>query len=292
MSSVRASLAAVLLAATLASPALAAGPTFADREAARTLSGKGYEAFEAAQYRKAIELFRQAEARFHAPPHLLYVARAQFKLGELIEAAATFQRIVDEKLPPDAPGPFKEAQANARAELGEVDVLIPSVSIALQGEVPKGTIVAVDGRPLDANALAHPVRLDPGVHVITAQPPGRPTIERRVSLKLGGGDDTHVVMPLTARTPGWVVGAVISFVSSGLGTGAGVTGAVLAPRSSGSRATALQALEIGGFALAGAGLVSGVVLVAVRPGADPTPIKLTAWSLRAGVGTLTIAGRF
>lgn len=287
MRSVRACLTAVAIVATLASPALAAGPTFADREAARALSGKGYEAFEAGQYRKAIDLFRQAEARFHAPPHLLYIGRAQFKLGELMAAAATFRRILDEKLAADAPGPFREAQASARAEHDEVEVLIPSVTISPEGEIPQGTVFTVDGHPLDAAALARPVRLDPGVHVITAQPPGRPAVERRVSLKLGGGDDTRVHLPVVARTPGWVPGAAVSFVLSGLGVGAGVAGTVLYPGSTGGRATAMRALQVGGFALAGAGLVSGVVLVAVRPGADPTPVRVGV-----GVGTLTITGRF
>src|SRR5580692_3676583 len=108
--------AAVLAAAVFSSPAEAGG-SFADREAARTLSGKGYEQFEGKHYRRAIELFQQAEARFHAPPHLLYTARAQVKLGLFLEAKATFELVVAEKLAADAPPPFKEAQTSARAEL-------------------------------------------------------------------------------------------------------------------------------------------------------------------------------
>ena len=84
-------LAAAFAAATaLAGPARAGGST-ADRDAARALSGRGYEELEARHYHRAIALFQEAEAHFHAPTHLLYTARAQVKAGLLFEARATFQ---------------------------------------------------------------------------------------------------------------------------------------------------------------------------------------------------------
>src|SRR5262249_18271474 len=119
MRAARACLRAAVMAAViaLAPSAIAGGVSAADREAARGLAGHGYELFEAGQYERALDLFRQAEARYHAPPHLVYIARAQVKLGKLIEAEATYQQIIDEKQAADAPTPFREALLNARSEI-------------------------------------------------------------------------------------------------------------------------------------------------------------------------------
>ncbi len=78
--------AAVVTSLTMLAAPVLAGSSYADREAARTIAGKGYESFEAGDWRKAMDLFQEAEARFHAPPHLLYIARAQAKLELLLEA--------------------------------------------------------------------------------------------------------------------------------------------------------------------------------------------------------------
>ena len=63
-------------AVSFAGPAWAGGSA-ADREAARTLAGKGYEAFEAKEYRRAVDLFRQAEARFRRAAALSSIWRAR-----------------------------------------------------------------------------------------------------------------------------------------------------------------------------------------------------------------------
>src|SRR6185503_6188371 len=69
----------------------AAAATAADREAARALAKRGYELFEQRDYKTAIVCFRAAEEHVHAPPHLLYIARAQAKLGALVQAKAAYE---------------------------------------------------------------------------------------------------------------------------------------------------------------------------------------------------------
>src|SRR5579883_2443273 len=48
----------------------------------------------------------RAEALVHAPTHLLYIARTEAKLGQLVEASETYARIQHEALAPDAPKAF------------------------------------------------------------------------------------------------------------------------------------------------------------------------------------------
>ncbi len=106
-----------------ATPALAQQST-AEIEASKKIAAenanKAFEFFEAGKYEEAISGFKKAEAAFHAPKFLLYIARAQAKLGRTAEAKATYDSILAEQLPPYAPPEFFSAQASAKKEVGEL----------------------------------------------------------------------------------------------------------------------------------------------------------------------------
>ncbi len=272
----------------LAAPALA-GPSYADREAARASAGKGYESFEAGDWRKAIELFQQAEARFHAPPHLLYIARAQAKLDLLLEAKATYTRVIDEKLERDAPGPFKEAQVSAKSEVLDVEARTPSLVVTLSSAAPPGTSLSLDGGPLAPGDLGRPLTRNPGAHVIVAESPGGARVEREVILRAGGGAQRVTML---AERPS-VVPAVLAFVAGGMGIGVGTASAILL-RNASQGQTSLRAAEIGGFAVGGVGVGAGVVLLVLR-GRAPAVASARAepWvGLGVGPTTAFVRGAF
>ena len=283
--------AAVLAAAALAAPARAAG-SFADREAARTLSGQAYEQFEARRYRRAIELFQQAEAHFHAPPHLLYTARAQFKLGLFLEARATFERVAAEKLAADAPAPFKEAQTSARAELAEVEALTPGLVVTLPDPPPPGAHVLLDGEPLAAADLGHPLPRNPGAHALVAEAPGLGRIERTVVLTAGGGDERVDLSPSARTAPQSLVPAVVAFSVGGAGLIAGTTAAILL-RNARSGTTALRVTEVAGFTAGGLAAGTGVILLVLRArsprsaSSAPVPVEVR---VGVGPGSLSVSG--
>ena len=263
----------------------------ADRDAARTLAGQGYELYEAGQFARAIEVFRQAEARFHAPPHLLYVARAQVKLGKLVEAERTYKLVTEEKLAPDAPGPFKEAQGSARTELTQLHGIVPVLTIVVDGEPPPGTRVLLDGELLEPGRLGVPVPQNPGPHTVRAEPPELPPVERSVVLKVGG-DGARVSLPF-ARA-GSVVPAIIAFSLGAAGVGAGTAAAVLSIHAAPGNLTRLHVAEIAGFAVGGAGITTGIVLLAIRPRSTAAPAASALGRLRfsVGLGALDLAGDF
>src|SRR6185436_8173197 len=97
------------------------------------------------------------------------IARAQDKLGGLIEARTTYERILDEDLDSSAPAPFLEAQAKAKKELSAIIARIPTVQILVTGAPPDLVRLTVDrvaakvGRRLPQN---------PGEHTIIALAPG------------------------------------------------------------------------------------------------------------------------
>ncbi len=293
MSAVRA---ACFCLATLAltSQALAAAPTPADREAARALATRGYELFESKDYTHAIESFEKAESRIHAPPHLLYIARSQAKLGKLLAAKGTYTRILGEKLPDGAPMPFRDAQTSARSELGEVDVLIPSIELTLTGAGAAGASIQLDDQPFPASAIGQNYPADPGLHTFVVTVVGGAPIERVVAVK-GDGVTEHVSIDLDRGPSRSAAPIVVAFTLGGLALGAG--GATLGLSfGTTTHANGLRIASIASFAAGALGVGVGIVLVASRPGAAssskpaaPAGPQITA---TVGPGSIGIVGAF
>ena len=115
----RCALVLALLAAFSAStaPAAAQAPSaevMQSREAARALAEKGLDLFAANKLEEAIKNFELAEARFHAPTHQLFQARAYAKLGKLAKAKELYERSSASSSPTTRPTP----SARRRATLG------------------------------------------------------------------------------------------------------------------------------------------------------------------------------
>jgi len=139
-----------------------------ERATARDAANSGRAAFEAGQYEKAIDQFTRAEQLVHAPPHLLYLARAQAKLGKLVAAHETYLKITRETLKPNAPKAFSDAQTFAEQELPAVDARLPYVTVTLQGAPADGVSVDMDGTILPAAMIGIPLPTDPGRHTFKA----------------------------------------------------------------------------------------------------------------------------
>lgn len=262
MSAVRA---ACFTLATLAltSQALAAAPTPADREAARTLATRGFELFQSKDYAHAIESFEKAESKIHAPPHWLYIARSQAKLGKLLASKVTYERIVAEKLAADAPPPFKEAQASAKSELGEVDVLIPLIELTLTGAGSAQASVQLDDKPFPSSAIGHGYPADPGLHTFVVTIPNAPPIERTVAVKADGVTE-RVNITVDVAPARYTAPIVVAFSLGGLALGAGgVTLGLYYGKTPPS--DALRIASIASLAAGGVGVGIGIVLLAVRP---------------------------
>ena len=278
----------------LTSQALAAGPTTADREAARNLATRGFELFQSKDYEHAIESFEKAESKIHAPPHWLYIARSQAKLGKLLAAKATYGQILAEKLPEAAPQPFRDAQASAKSELAEVEVLIPSIELTLTGIGAPHASVQIDGQPFPASAIGHAYQADPGLRRLVVTVAGNAPIERAVTLKADGGTERVSVAVDDAPSSG-VAPIVVAFTLGGLALGAGGTALGLyLTRTPPNQA--LEIVSIASFAAGGLGVGAGIVLLSRRPSA-PAAGKAAAGvgpqiTATVGLGSIGLAGTF
>jgi hypothetical protein len=203
-------LVSVLLLGPLVSPP-ASGQTVEQKAGARAAADAGAEAFDQGRYEEAIDLFSRAEAVVHAPPHLLYIARSQIKLDRLIRAQDTYLKIVRERLPADAPTPFKEAWAAADRELDDLEPRIPQVTLRVEGAANGDVDVTLDGRPVPKALLGIPQPVDPGPHELRADAGQGRMVARSVRLTPGARESVTLTLPpLPSAAPALVPSAAPS----------------------------------------------------------------------------------
>jgi hypothetical protein len=135
-----------------------------ERAGARAVATEGAQAFNEGRWADAVDLFTRAESLVHAPPHLLYLARAHEKLGHLVKARELFQKIVRETLAPGAPEAFRSAQTEAATEAQQIEARLPYLTIRLEGNDGKEVAVTMDGARVPPALLGVPRPVDPGEH--------------------------------------------------------------------------------------------------------------------------------
>jgi hypothetical protein len=187
----------VVLCAALASSA-AAAPAYAqsdaDRATARTLATDGHKAFTEKKWTEAIDMFTRAEALVHAPPHLLYIARAQLELGHLIKAQEAYLKITREEQPASAPKPFRDAHADAEKELDALGKRIPMLKVNVEGAGEKKPAVTIDGVPMNPVLVGVSQPVDPGTKKVLATADGMESEPVSVDIKEGTKETVVLVL--------------------------------------------------------------------------------------------------
>jgi hypothetical protein len=164
----RGALAIATLLAFAAAPLVAHAQTDDERAGARAAASEGLRAFEAKKWSDAIDLFTRAESLVHAPPHLLYLARANVQLGHVVKARELYLKIRNENITPDKPRAFQEAKTDAETELAALEPTLAYVKVIVNGAAGKPFSMTVDGAPV-SSALAGVSRpIDPGDHQFQA----------------------------------------------------------------------------------------------------------------------------
>jgi len=162
-------LSAALLGLVLSFGGTAFGQSDEQRAAARSLATEGSTAFNEGRYQEAVDLFGKAESLVHAPPHLLFLARAHAKLGQLVKAREAYMKVVKETLPPNASPAFRNAQTAANDEVRAIEPRIASLTVKLEGDKDaKDLAVLVDGTPINLVLVGVAQPVDPGQHKIEA----------------------------------------------------------------------------------------------------------------------------
>jgi hypothetical protein len=156
-----------------------------DMAGARAAATEGAQAFSEGHFKDAIDLFGRAESLVHAPPHLLYLARAHEKLGHLVKAHELYNKIVREKLSDSAPAAFKDAQQQAADAIQKVEPRLARLTIRVEGGAGKNA-VKMDGEPVSAALVGVSRPVDPGAHTVEAVADGFRAAPQKVNLEEGG----------------------------------------------------------------------------------------------------------
>src|SRR5215471_15936936 len=141
----------VLLLGSLADSALA--QTAADKATAREAATEGIRLYKSGKYADALDRLRRAQSLYDAPVHLLYIARAQDKLGQLVEASENYRLLDHYTLPAGAPAAWTSAVEDGRKELANLEPRIPKLRIVATPANLKDAAVEIDGAKVSSAVL-------------------------------------------------------------------------------------------------------------------------------------------
>lgn len=170
----------------LLGPSAAWAQTASEKSAARSTAKAGILAYQEQDYDKAIDLLERAESVIHAPPHLLFLARAKEASGDLVGARETYLELIHERIGPDAPNAFGQAQEAARSEVEELEARVPRATINVDGAEREQIEVWIAGEPLPSIALGVATPINPGTNEIVATAPGMKEARTTVTVEEGG----------------------------------------------------------------------------------------------------------
>lgn len=185
-----------LIAALILGALPVSAQTDAERAGARSLAEQGFSAFKSEKWADALDRFERAESLMHAPPHLLYAARASAKLGGYVKARELYTKIVREDLGAGAPAAFKQAQKDAAAELPTVEKKIAYLTVSVKGPKPGEASVKLDGVEVPKALVGVEGPVDPGTRTVSVSAPGFTAVEK--SIELGEAAHESISVELVA----------------------------------------------------------------------------------------------
>ncbi len=223
-----------------------------DKATARQLATEGIQLYRDKSYAEALEKLNRAEALYDAPPHLLYIARSHVALGQLVEGAEAYRRLVRTELPAGSPAAFAAAVEEGNKELGELEPRLSSLKVEVTPADAPHPSVTVDGKALNVAALGVKRPTNPGKQVIEARAEGY--LEASQEVELAEGKEDAITLTLSVAP---MPSNLVSGTATGPGEDAGVGGATSEAESGDMGFTA--ALRLGGFTRFGSGgqLASG-----------------------------------
>ena len=140
----------------------------ATRAASREAGREGLEAFDAGDYETAAAKLGAAYSAVQVPTLGLWLARALVKTGHLVEAAERYREVTNLTIQAGQnQDTQREAQADARKELRELQPRIPQLSLRVEGANAADVEVTVDGVVVPSTLLNKlPRPTNPGEAVV------------------------------------------------------------------------------------------------------------------------------
>jgi len=175
----------------------AAEPSAAEKETARKLVKSGRAKKQAGDAKAALEDFKAAHAIMGVPTTGLELGKAQLEGGLLVEARDTLLAVSRSTPAPGESPLFAKARAEAKALAKDVEPKIPQLKLALE-KAPKGVRLLIDDHEVPEAAIAAPLSVNPGKHVVVAR---LGESEKRAEVSLEMGQSHELALDLSALAP-------------------------------------------------------------------------------------------
>jgi hypothetical protein len=193
--SVRTTIALALVAAAALRCAPCTAQTDEELAAARKLFTEAVADQDAKRYDTALEKFRRVASVKKTANVTFRIASCLDGLGHLAEAFVVYQEAVH--LGETDRSAVEVVQA-ASVRAGQLDHVVPRLTVVVPADAPPGTEVRVDDALVETSSLTHALPLDPGHHTIAASAPGDVPFRTGVTLAEG----SHVSISVTLQPEG------------------------------------------------------------------------------------------
>lgn len=236
-------------------PAHAQEASSQDIAQARQLGQQAQVAYDAGKFAESEKLWYAAARLYSQAPTLtLGLARTQAKLGKVVAAQESYNKIVREwENKTTAPQPFKDAVESAKAEVSAVSAKIASVTLTVQG--PTNPSVTIDGQAVPTAALGLKRPVDPGSHKVAATAEGYAPAETTFTVAEGGSAAATLKME---KAPDAVAAVPVPVPGPEPTPSPSEPGADTSRKGSSNKTLALVAFGVGGAGLL-VGAITGVV---------------------------------
>jgi hypothetical protein len=322
-SSVARTLARALGLAAVVVPATAAAgePSDRDRELARALDAEAEQAIREGHLEQALARYERSAELVDVPAHWLMIGRLRAQLGKPASALVALRRASTFPLRPGASPALRRAVEQAAAEVAKLEPRVPTIALKITGAAP--TEVTLDDAPLDLSAIAAPHPVEPGTHRVVVRSSGQPAVEKEQTVALGEQAtlDFRLASPEAPPAPapeparsGPSPTTIVGYTAIGVGVVGLAAGAITGlatlsrasqlandcPRKTSCPAEDQSVIDEGRalgtastvtFAVGGAALVTGVVLVVVGRRTAP-PTRSGALTPLVGPNAVLLRGTF
>jgi hypothetical protein len=280
--------------------------------------------FKAGSYAAACPKFGEARRlRPDSSPALQGLAQCYEKLGKTASAWGKYRElVVDLK----ARGETERSEAAAQ-RADELAKILSTVTIAPGSPDTPGLIIRLDGEDVPRVMFGNKMNADPGAHTLEATAPAHEVW--RTTISIGDRNDARVVQvpalvavpvardvvaPSTPPPSGWGTRRIAGVSVGGVGVAGvivgAVTGALVGKKVADSKASCtadfsscrqpgydlqhqartLANVSDATFAIGGAAVITGVVLVATAPRAASASAKAGAWVTVGSVAGAEMSG--
>ncbi|MFO0729369.1 MAG: tetratricopeptide repeat protein [Myxococcota bacterium] len=171
-----------ILGALLAGGPVSAADPIAE---AKALFDKGLADLEADRYAEACKEIAESQRLDPHPGTLFTLATCESRWGRVATASKRFGEYLAlyDTLTPEQKSRQSKRPEVAKEELDKLSVEIPGLTLSLPPDAPSGTVVKRDDTVLAASILGVSQPIDPGEYMVSAQAPGGPIWEQRITIR-------------------------------------------------------------------------------------------------------------